>query len=118
MGAGIKYTRGQLLQGGWVGRSRATFSYVMQEGYIGTPSITKLARACRVVARAIAPSASGRGSLPRGLAQADPGPSVLGPEPCLGRLRAVGGLMTLGRFACIAPHCMYAQLCNEDPVHV
>jgi hypothetical protein len=47
MGAGIKYTRVQLLQGGWVGRSRATFSYVMQEGYIGTPSITKLARACR-----------------------------------------------------------------------
>ena len=34
--------------------------------------------------------ASERGGLPRGLAQADPGPSVLGPEPCLGRLRAAG----------------------------
>ena len=34
--------------------------------------------------------ASERGGLSRGLAQADPGPGVLGPEPCLGRLRAVG----------------------------
>jgi hypothetical protein len=24
--------------------------------------------------------------------------------------------MTLGRFVCIAPHCMHVQLCNEDPV--
>ena len=24
--------------------------------------------------------------------------------------------MTLGRCVCIAPHCMYVQLCNEDPV--
>jgi hypothetical protein len=23
--------------------------------------------------------------------------------------------MTLGRCVCIAPHCMYVQLCNEDP---
>jgi hypothetical protein len=25
-------------------------------------------------------------------------------------------LMTLGRFVCISPHCMYVKLCNEDPV--
>jgi hypothetical protein len=26
-----------------------------------------------------------------------------------------GCLVALGRFMCIAPRCMYAQSCNEDP---
>jgi hypothetical protein len=52
--------------------------------------------------------ASERGGLSRGLAQADLGPGVLGPEPCLGRLRAVG-VFDDSRYICV--HCPALYVC-------